>query len=456
MIQTPASPTIFDALGFGTAGDSVVYASQFASLQAAHDALPATGGTIMLPPNTAYVVAGATTISKNNVTLQGTSWSTVVQRSPTYTSSVLINVTGANCCINGFTIDGNSVVTNAFELATSGNNSLVSEMQIINSAGAGHLSLAGVNSRATGNTVTGLGTSLSTQRGYGIWAVNHQPVQIDHNTVSGTGIDGIGFDGSGSMVSDNFLTNCHNFTGGGGGQIVYYAIVGNVPNSVIISSNTIRVGGSFSDGLEIVGDNVIVSNNTVDGVGGYGIILEGLSSDLGRVIANNLVRNTGTGGSLDGISVQPGVSNFQIIGNRVVDDQGTHTMRDAINVVAGASDNYIIANNFLTPNGRTAISDSGTGLNKVVRDNIGVDNIVGSIASAATLTFTAVPSPVLTLTGTTGVTAVGGNLWTGRQLTLIPAGAVTFTAGATIGNTMTTSAGVPVIATFDGTKLWLK
>jgi hypothetical protein len=58
------------------------------------------------------------------------------------------------------------------------------------------------------------------------------------------------------------------------------------------------------------------------------------------------------------------------------------------------------------------------------------------------------------LTGTTGITAIAAaGSWRGRKLTLIPTGVLTVTAGATIANTITTTANVPVQALFDGT-LW--
>ena len=102
--------------------------------------------------------------------------------------------------------------------------------------------------------------------------------------------------------------------------------------------------------------------------------------------------------------------------------------------------------------------DAATPLNAndtiVIGQNNGLDTIPVTIASASTITL---PwgSKVFNLTGTTGVGTVNG-LYEGLQVTFIPAGIVVFTAGATIGNTLTTAANVPVIGTVYSGKIYLK
>ena len=107
-----------------------------------------------------YVISAQINITKPNVRLSSTSWSTVLQRAPSLTPAALINATGANCLIEGFTIDGNSVVGTHWEVAASGAGSMVRNMQFIKSAGTVNLGLSGQNSRATGNTIAGPGISL--------------------------------------------------------------------------------------------------------------------------------------------------------------------------------------------------------------------------------------------------------------------------------------------------------
>jgi hypothetical protein len=83
------------------------------------------------------------------------------------------------------------------------------------------------------------------------------------------------------------------------------------------------------------------------------------------------------------------------------------------------------------------------------------------VAAASTLAFPAANFPVaatLAITGGTlggsGVTAVSG-LRLGQSGTLYTTSVQTFTAGATIGNTITTTAGVPYTYYFDGTQIWI-
>lgn len=438
------------------ASRGVLFADQFASIQAAVDALPSVGGMVVLSSNTTYTIGIGITSSKPNVHIWAPSWNTILKRTDTL-ADYLVNLSGAGCCIEGMTFDGNGTVNISAlgEVGVSGVNSIIRNVQVINWAGQIAIELAGANSTACYNTVTGLGTSPSTQRGYGIWAVNHVQVTINNNAISGTGIDGIGFDGDQSLVYANNLTNCHCYTGSGGGAIVYYASAGHIPNGVVIALNAIKTGGATCDGIEVVGDNVLVALNTVNGVGGFGIIVEN-SAEIGRVLLGNLIMNVGTGGTIDAISIQANVGNVQIIGNRAIDNQATHTSREALRFEAGTGDNILAVGNVLTPFGQAALVDNATGLNKVIANNLGVDNVIGTLASAATLSLANTDLPLISLTGSVGVTVMAGNAWKGRSVDFLPTGAVVFTAGATIANTVTTVANVPVIGTFDGTKWWLK
>ena len=64
----------------GTPGIPSVAVPPGGSIQAAHDALPVTGGSILLSANTTYIVAAQINITKPNVRLSAPSWGTVLQR----------------------------------------------------------------------------------------------------------------------------------------------------------------------------------------------------------------------------------------------------------------------------------------------------------------------------------------------------------------------------------------
>jgi hypothetical protein len=428
------------------------------SIQAAHDALPATGGSILLAANTTYVLTAPVNITKPNVHISAPSWSTVVQRDPSNTggasSNVLINFTGNNCILEGLTVDGNSVLHfGSFEIATSGANSLVRNLHFVNCQGSGHLALAGNNSRATGNTITGPGIAFGTQTGYGIWAINHQTVMVDHNVVSGTCIDGIAVDGDGSQVIGNRLFGCHTYTGQAGGQIVTYPIGsgGATGNGITVVGNTIGPGGSnFADGIEAGAANMLITGNTIDGVQGYGILV--ISG--GCTITGNYLRNIAASAGIDGIEVlAAAVGDLVITGNRIADDRATPMMRAGIWINTSAADRYTIVGNTITGATQNAIVDQASGKSKVIAHNSGFDAVIPSVASAATITL--FMNPLISLTGSTAVTAIDSTVGqaTGRTITIIPTGNSSFVAGNNIANGVTATIGVPIFGVFDGT-LW--
>lgn len=171
--------------------------------------------------------------------------------------------------------------------------------------------------------------------------------------------------------------------------------------------------------------------------------------------SNACGNSVASGGTAFGAEFASGVSNFQINGGMYgqcdaqVDRQGT-----PIAVTNAASDNYqIIGTNTLASAFASGIAAVG-GTNRIIKDNLGVDNVIPAVASGAALAFPL--NPNFTITGTTGVTSVTG-LWAGKNGTFRTTdGAVVFTAGATIGTTITTSTNVLYSYVFDGTKIWIK
>lgn len=431
--------------------DGILFADQFASIQAAVDALPATGGMIVV--NKDYTIAATVLSSKPNVHLWAPSWATVLTRDGSL-ATYMIQLTGAGSIIEGMAFDGNGAanILGQGEILVSGSNSKILNCSVVNTKNIG-IGLAGVGSRASGNYVSGVAGAPITATGFGIWALNQQQVTIDHNFISASGLNAIAVNGSGSIVDANRCVNCYTYTGGGGG-VVWYDNTG-TPEGVVISNNTITGGGAAASGIEVGGDNVQVIGNTIDGVPGYGIILEG-AANIGKSVIGNLIRNIGGGtpGSLDGISVSANVGSIMIVANRIIDNQATITMRDGIRVNAGSSGDILIVANVLAPNGQLAIVDQSNVVSQTVGLNQGVSNLIGTIASAASISV--VTNPVISLTGSVGVGTMSVDPWAGRQINILPTGAVVFTAGATINNTFTTVAGIPTIGVFDGTKWWLK
>lgn len=457
--------TFTSGINVGTAQVTVTTPTG-AAIQAAINALPATGGTVTLLANTTYVVTAAILSSTPNVHISAPSWNTVIQRGPSL-AGIMFDLEGAGCLIEGITFDGNGSVNTSggqSEVKVGGANSRITNCQVINSASVINVSATGAGCRVDHCTITGLGISLSTQRGYGIWAINHVQVFIEHNKITGTGIDGIGVDGPGSVVDGNTVSGCHCYTGGPGGQVCVYAGPGvTVSNNYIGQGGSSTVGGQ-SGGMELYGNYITCTGNTIVNQYGGGIAVEG--TGYGFTITGNTIQNVGLDMTTneDGIVVHAGITDFVVTGNRIGDDAATPNMRWCIVVLAGASDRYTIAGNICGPCNRplAPISDSGTGTHKTIYNNMGVETAVPVAYSAAAL-----PLPLSSVfhiwtTGTLGITSITGAASAaaapyGTVKTAIPNAAFTFTAGNNIGNTVTTVANVPLLMVCDETgKWWLK
>lgn len=125
---------------------------------------------------------------------------------------------------------------------------------------------------------------------------------------------------------------------------------------------TIKGAGTI-DGIDIKGH--IAIDNALDGV----YIESGINISIqGGTFSGN---SNGTPNTDNGIRVKPGVSKFKISGIRSGQSIGrTNSQARGILVETGASNNYMIVNNDLTNNMTSGITDNGTGLNKVVNNNL--------------------------------------------------------------------------------------
>jgi hypothetical protein len=429
------------------------------SIQAAFDALPATGGEVTLLGNTTYVITTAIVSNKPNVRLNAPGWGSVIQRGPSLAGTMLL-LNGAGCLIEGMTFDGNGGANTSgnAEVQVSGANSRITNVQVINSSATINIAASGADCRVDHCRITGRGVSLGTERGSGIWAANNVPVMIDHNRITGTGLDGISVLGNGIIITNNHIATRHWTTAGG--QIVVYPNAANGAG-VIVSNNFVGQGGSSSTGgIEAYGNNVTISGNTI--VNQYAAAI-GLGAGRGYAVTGNNIVNVGLdmSGNEDGIVVTGGVTDFVITGNRIGDDQATPTMRLGICVNAGASDRYVIADNIVFPNTlpNTRIADGGTGTHKVIRNNVGSDDIVPYLYSAASITIpSGNPVAWLLTSGTLTITSIdASSAMPGAVKTILPNAAFTFVAGNNINNTITTVANVPFTMTCDQTgKWWLR
>ncbi len=179
------------------------------------------------------------------------------------------------------------------------------------------------------------------------------------------------------------------------------------------------------------------------------------TSDVIITGGSTIAGNNSSVGAYHGISIEAGASAWRIQNSQIGPYDGQpDTQVYNINIASGASTNFEITGNSVTGGTSGMINNLSTGAVQVISSNIPIDATVPAVASNATLAFPL--SPSFTITGTTGVTAVS-KLWAGRIGTLRTTdGAVVFTAGATIGNTITTTQNTLYTYEFDGTKIWIK
>lgn len=185
------------------------------------------------------------------------------------------------------------------------------------------------------------------------------------------------------------ITGSHILADGSGTATGPGIRIGTNPTNVVINGNIIGSGGAtLTSGVQLnaAGGGTIISNN-------------GFSSTTGVTVT--------------------GASNvFSLLGNNLA--------------LTTTPISY-------TPNGETAI----------LRNNIGVDGVQPTLASASTITLPL--NPQITLSGTAAIATINGG-WSGRDVMFFQTGPVTFVTGGTAGkaicNALSPAAGLPVLAHF--------
>jgi hypothetical protein len=356
----------YGAFGNGLTDDTAAFTAAFA-------AAGANVGVVYVPDGH-YVISGPLA-SNAPLSLIGESANAILIR--TNFTGVLVNLAGPGSYVHGLTINGNGLnIASIFaEVEISGTNSVIDTVQVVATLHIG-IAVAGDHCEVRGCNVTGLGTAPVLQQGYGIWAcADNTGIVVADNTVSGTGIDGIGISGIGFRVTGNNVSNCHCFTGEGGGQIVVYND-GGVTRDGLVESNVVGRGNApVAGGLELNGTDISVIANVVSNQQYFGMVVD---SGNGWNFSGNTVRNSGQAvpGSqyawqCAALALPAGSTGFSVTGNRFVDDQTTPTQTCGVYIWPGASDQYLITGNMVIGNTLMAIADYGTGYNKLITNNLG-------------------------------------------------------------------------------------
>lgn len=298
------------------------------ALSRAVAALPADCSVLDLPEG-AYTIGSTWLITRPQLLIRGAGMGkTVLIRDPKF-EGVLVKMAGLRSAITSLTLDGNLAAT-VISLDRLG--VVANAIEVKNFV---HIGIAVPSSGCSVKNclVTGVGDAAIPS--IGIWhdagrESRDSTIMIDHNTIRGTGINGIYCTGGNITIANNQLTGNYCSVKPSGGQMD----IGNAftTNTVaVITGNTISDGGGpKAGGIELGGGSFTVTNNIVrnHGLGGIGAghntlrsaIVGNTISDCGR---NPTDKNDPQCRSA--IYVMYGAENVEISGNRCFDDQPNKT-----------------------------------------------------------------------------------------------------------------------------------
>lgn len=426
---------------------AVRYADQFATgsstggIQEAHDDLPAQGGHIRLSATTYSYVTPAT-VTKPNVTIEGTGWGTVLNNNAAG-GTTAITVSGDRFKALNFKIMGNHQsgktagrgidITNCNDPEVSGVwisqtpdaaivGATVSRLHVhgnrcdgIGDAGSVDaffvLCSAAQNARIYGNLIDGTGTSHSESGNIYLWngstgckvsdnillyAGNAIRVESARCTISGNYIlsptvDGIRASGSHCVVSGNQIENS--------------------------AQSAIKSDGG-TDNL-IVGNVCIGAVNYGIGVGNTPTLLAVWGEPASRwLISNNYVANCGQGIRVAGVTAT--FKDITIRGNVIrgssvaVSGHGIYSLFSVSGGVTGGIENLIISNNTVQSNNGDGVDlQGGIYTNVIIRDNDVIGNSrYGIYVGPADGPSTGWVGDNILIGNTAGAQSLSGSSWT--------------------------------------------
>lgn len=273
-----------------------------------------------------------------------------------------------------------------------------------------HLKKSGTDQLTNLEFVGGL---MDITNGYGFWGdgsvgsgvINSLRIECTINSAGAGGTTGVYFD------STFGASNVRLFGYLGGFDADGFKTLSPFVSDMQISCNMKQIGAAAIYIYD--GDRFNVSNCTI---GGDGSITHGI-----RV-----------GASASGVSVCGGVIN---------DISGVGIQLDN-----GCSDVSIVGTT-IRATGGLPLNDLSSGTSKLWESLPGTLSLVVDVASASSITVP--PNSAMRLTGSTGVNAITGSAWEGRQISFIcHTSSIVFTASSSIGNTVTIAQNTPAVLFF--------
>ncbi len=328
-----------NAADYGTTGDGTT--NDTAALQAALDAVAASGGVLILPPGT-YESGALDLTDANGVHVVGygatIAWSGAATSVPTDYIGLALAGTCSNVTVEGLRFQGSGTIADGHAGVYTAQNATLTGVTVANCAGDDlsvgvHIGHA-VTSTVTGATVTGcrLDTLVGTGsgHGYGIVSSGATDTRIIGNSVVGARRHSIYVSaGSRVVVANNTIHNHRQSVTDGS---LKSAIVLARTSDIVCTGNTIIDG--WDGGIEVTPDtgtpvrNVLVANNVI--VNPHGPAAIWLASDInpptGLVFDHIDVRGNSirvaAGVNIDAIRLRWG-KNVTIAGNSVNFEQAS-------------------------------------------------------------------------------------------------------------------------------------
>jgi hypothetical protein len=398
-VQNSLDP-VLNVKNYGAVGDGSN--DDTSSIQAALNALPSSGGTVLLPSGT-YKVTSTILIDKDGTTLKGVGAASIIQVPNTALGINVIQVgngstTRANCAIRDLRINATSQktagvgvhLTKCFKVWLQ-NLLIEKQFRSLQYSNSTEVWLNATDVRDTKEH--GLLLSNDLMSGFD-WYITD--CVFDNPDVVNTG-SGIHWDGGETLVVsglDLLRFNVGFYVNPGAGRESRFAFLSNMIMDTSIDNN-VRISNTGS------GNTVgLTFTNCWSGTAGnYGIlidrpgggIVQGVRWIGGKIFHNGLAGVRLAGGqdvhisdcdiignsqtvsaSRHGIEVGGGISEWSVRGCRIGGGFGQgNTQGYAIHIDNGSSDHYMIIGNDCHGNNNTPkINDNGTGVNKVVDNNL--------------------------------------------------------------------------------------
>lgn len=403
-----------------------------------------------------------TQIQMNNVgitnggsSLNNTGGSAIYVNGNFYTSPI-INSVFVESGWNGITVDSGSVNANNFYYLQQNFYPYASNhgIEFLGASSQGVLRHANVGSQIAPG---------ATKLVAGIYIASSDGLQIsDSNFYGSTGmlIEG----GHGSNLDDIYVSNTIFDTSTTRSLDITGINAPNVFSNIRFDGcHFVEYSGATAEVIHLRGDadNIQITDALIAGSPVTGVRIAGGNSwngnpKAGIILANSLIfdNNQTNTGNEHGVVIESGASGITITGNRIFNYTGQGNQYYGI-ATDSTCTNCNIQNNTLYPNKTGALLIRGAITTSVIGGNVGVDNILGTVADTATVVLPVNPNFTITGSGTT-VTAVTSDMPSGfRGNFYTPDGTISFTAGASIGTTCTTVQNALSSFFWDGTKFWI-